>query len=47
MDRKRFSREIKAAREGEARLARWAGYGEVLLAGLLLLALLMLLARTV
>ncbi|WP_455374504.1 hypothetical protein [Limibacillus halophilus] len=47
MDRKRLSRELRAAREGEARIARWAGYGEILLAGAILLALVMVLLRIV
>jgi hypothetical protein len=47
MDRKRLSRELRAAREGEARIARWAGYGEILLAGAILLALVMVLSRIV
>ncbi|MEJ1993772.1 MAG: hypothetical protein P8X75_00980 [Limibacillus sp.] len=35
MDRNRLSRELKNAQEGEARLARIAGYGELAIASLL------------
>lgn len=45
MDRNRLSRELRAVRDGEARIARWAGYGEVLIAGALFAAVIYFLIR--
>lgn len=45
MDRDRLSRELRTLHDGEARIARWAGYGEVLIAGALFAAVLYFLIR--
>ncbi len=45
MDRDRLSRELRTVQNGEARLARWAGYGEVLIAGTLFAAVIYFLIR--
>ncbi len=45
LNRERLSRELKNAREGEMRIVRLAGYGELAIAGVLFGGVLFLLLR--